>query len=205
MSEGQSADVIWTAAEVVEATGGHLGGETGFAATGVTFDSREVQPGDLFVALQGARDGHDFVAQAFASGAAGALVSRPMADGPCVIVPDTLKGLEALGGYARDRAPHILRGAVTGSVGKTGVTQMVMRGLSRAGKAHASVKSFNNHIGVPLTLARMPKTAQRAVFEIGMNHANEITPLSKMVQPHAVVITTVGPVHTENFAEGERG
>ncbi len=204
-SAGQATDVIWTAAEVVEATGGHLGGETGFAATGVTFDSREVQPGDLFVALQGVRDGHDFVAQAFASGAAGALVSRPMADGPCVIVPDTLKGLEALGGYARDRAPHILRGAVTGSVGKTGVTQMVMRGLSRAGNAHASVKSFNNHIGVPLTLARMPKSAQRAVFEIGMNHANEITPLSKMVQPHAVVITTVGPVHTENFADGERG
>ncbi|PXA78850.1 UDP-N-acetylmuramoylalanyl-D-glutamyl-2, 6-diaminopimelate--D-alanyl-D-alanine ligase, partial [Caulobacter sp. D4A] len=102
-------------------------------------------------------------------------------------------------------APQARRGAVTGSVGKTSVTRAVEAGLRRAGKAHASVKSYNNHIGVPLTLARMPRDTERAVFEVGMNHADEITPLSKFIRPHAVAITTVGPVHLENFAEGEIG
>ncbi len=126
-------------------------------------------------------------------------------DVPAVMVTDTLVALEKLGVAARDRAPQARRGAVTGSVGKTSVTQAIVTGLKLAGRAHSSVKSYNNHIGVPLTLARMPRDTQRAVFEIGMNHADEITPLTRMVQPHAAVVTTVGPVHTENFADGEAG
>lgn len=194
---------LWTAREVASATGGLADGE--FSATGITFDSREVQPGDLFVALRGERDGHDFVPLAFAAGAAGAVVSQPAEGGRFVLVPETLQALESLGAEARDRAPQVRRGAVTGSVGKTSVTQAIRAGLDLAGPAHGSVKSFNNHIGVPLTLARMPREVERAVFEIGMNHAGEIGPLSKMVQPHAVCVTTVGPVHIENFPDGEEG
>ena len=195
---------LWTSAEIEQAVGGRLSGE-GFQATGVTYDSREVGPGDLFVALKGARDGHDFAASAFAAGAAGALTERPAGDGPCVVVPDTLRGLEALGVAARERAPRVRRGAVTGSVGKTSVTQAIRAGLDLAGPAHASVKSYNNHIGVPLTLARMPRAVERAVFEIGMNAPGEIAPLSKLVRPHAACVTTVGPVHIEAFADGEAG
>jgi UDP-N-acetylmuramoyl-tripeptide--D-alanyl-D-alanine ligase len=122
-----------------------------------------------------------------------------------VVVDDTLAALERLGAAARERAPKARRGAVTGSVGKTGVTQMVAAGLRLAGRAHASVKSYNNHIGVPLTLARTPSDTERAVFEIGMNHAGEIGPLSRQVRPHVALITTVGPVHVENFPDGEAG
>ena len=196
---------LWTAEEVAVATGGRIEG-AGFAATGVNFDSREIQPGDLFVALRGeARDGHDFAPMAFERGAAAVLGERPVEGGPVVVVPDSLKALEALGAAARDRAPQIRRGAVTGSVGKTSVTQAIRAGLDLAGPAHGSVKSYNNHIGVPLTLARMPADAHRAVFEIGMNAPGEIGPLARMVQPHAACITTVGPVHIENFADGETG
>ena len=195
-------DVLWTSDELAAATGGKASG--GFSASGVSIDTRTLEPGDLFVALGGVRDGHAFVEQALASGAAGALVSQPRR-GPTVQVADTLQALERLGIAARDRASAARRGAVTGSVGKTSVTQAIMAGLSLAGRAHASVKSYNNHIGVPLTLARMPSETERAVFEIGMNHAEEIRPLVRMVRPHAVVITNVGPVHTENFADGEAG
>jgi UDP-N-acetylmuramoyl-tripeptide--D-alanyl-D-alanine ligase len=198
---------LWTFDELAQATGGTftgLAGQGGEAA-GITFDSRQVAKGDIFLALKGARDGHDFVPMAFQSGAAVAITRRPVDGGPCLLVPDVQKALEDLAVFARDRAPNAKRGAVTGSVGKTSVTQMVMQGLSRAGRAHSAVKSFNNHIGVPLTLARMPRDTERAVFEIGMNHAGEITPLSEFVAPHAVVITTVGAVHTENFPDGEAG
>jgi len=197
---------LWTLEELALATGGTLTGDNdaGFA-TGVTFDSRALQPGDVFLALQGARDGHDFVTAAFQSGAAVAVTRRPVEGGTCLLVPDVQKALEDMAVFARERAIGAKRGAVTGSVGKTSVTQMVMAGLTRAGPAHSAVKSFNNHIGVPLTLARMPADTERAVFEIGMNHAHEITPLSQFVAPHAVVITTVGAVHTENFPDGEAG
>jgi UDP-N-acetylmuramoyl-tripeptide--D-alanyl-D-alanine ligase len=198
------SEPLWTSDEVLAAVRGRLEGD-GFAAQGINFDTRGIEPGDLFVALQGERDGHDFVAQAFAKGAAAALVARPVEGGPAVVVPDTLKALEDLAAYARERAPAARRGAVTGSVGKTSVTQAVLAGLKLAGDAHGSIKSFNNHIGVPLTLARMPKSAKRAVFEIGMNHAGEIGPLSRLVQPHAACITNVGPVHTEAFEDGEAG
>ena len=199
---------LWTFDELTEATGGTLTGLSDSGprqASGINFDSRALQPGDIFLALQGVRDGHDFVPQAFASGASVAVTRRPVEGGACLLVPDVQKALEDLAVFARDRAPKTKRGAVTGSVGKTSVTQMVMQGLLRAGRAHSAVKSFNNHIGVPLTLARMPRDTERAVFEIGMNHADEITPLSEFVAPHAVVITTVGAVHTENFPDGEAG
>ncbi len=196
------AEPLWTADEIARAVGGQA--TATFAATGVSIDTRSLEPGDLFVALAGARDGHGFVAQARAKGAAGVLASQPV-EGPAVMAPDTFKALEQLGVAARDRAPSAKRGAVTGSVGKTSVTQAVMVGLKLAGRAHSSVKSYNNHIGVPLTLARMPRDTERAVFEIGMNHADEIRPLAKMVRPHAAVVTTVGPVHTENFPDGETG
>ena len=194
---------LWTSEEIAKAAGGRSLGSA-FAASGVSIDTRTVEPGDLFVALAGVRDGHEFVGQALEKGAAGALVSRP-GQGPQIVVEDTLKALESLGEAARVRAPATRRGAVTGSVGKTSVTQAVRAGLARAGRAHGSVKSYNNHIGVPLTLARMPRETERAVFEIGMNHAGEIVPLVKMVRPHAVAITTVGPVHIENFPDGEAG
>ena len=197
------ADPLWTSAEIARATGGTAGG--GFGATGVSIDSRSVEAGDLFVALAGARDGHEFVAQALASGAAGALVNRDVAGPSVKVAGDVLAALEKLGVASRERAPQAKRGAVTGSVGKTSVTQAIMAGLMLAGRAHSSVKSYNNHIGVPLTLARMPRETERAVFEIGMNHADEIRPLTRFVRPHAAVVTTVGPVHTENFPDGEAG
>jgi UDP-N-acetylmuramoyl-tripeptide--D-alanyl-D-alanine ligase len=197
------ASALWTADEIAAATGGTLAGPS-FAASGVSIDTRSVDQGDLFVALAGVRDGHEFVGQALAKGAAGALASKPVA-GSAIMVPDTFLALERLGIAARQRASRARRGAVTGSVGKTSVTQAIMAGLALAGRAHSSVKSYNNHIGVPLTLARMPRDTERAVFEIGMNHPNEIRPLTAMVRPHAAVVTNVGPVHVENFPDGEPG
>lgn len=195
---------LWTAAEVAAAAGGVLHGDDR-PIMGVTYNSREIAPGDLFLALKGVRDGHEFAADAFAAGAAAALVEHPVEAGLCIVVRDTLHGLEALGAAARNRAPHVKRGAVTGSVGKTSVTQAIKAALDLAGPAHASIKSYNNHIGVPLTLARMPVETRRAVFEIGMNAPGEIAPLSRLVAPHAACVTTVGPVHIEAFADGEAG
>lgn len=172
------AEALWSSGEIATATGGRSFGDA-FAATGVQIDSREVGAGDLFVALRAERDGHDFIPAALERGAAGTLAGvRPVA-GSGVLVDDTLGGLRAMATAARDRAPA-RRAAVTGSVGKTSVTQLVLAGLKVAGEAHGSVRSFNNHIGVPLTLARMPKATRRAVFEIGMNHAREIGPLSRL-------------------------
>ncbi len=197
------AEPLWTAEEIAKAVGGKVTGGD-FAVNGISIDTRSIEAGDLFVALAGVRDGHEFVGQALAAGAAGALASQPV-EGAAVMVEDTFKALEKLGEAARDRAPQARRGAVTGSVGKTSVTQAVRAGLMLAGRAHSSVKSYNNHIGVPLTLARMPRDTERAVFEIGMNHEGEIAPLSRFVRPHAVAITMVGPVHVENFPDGEAG
>lgn len=199
---------LWTSAEIEAATGGRRSGEA-FTATGLTYNSREIAPGELFLALRGARDGHDFAASAFAAGASGALSEHPVDGGPSVVVADTLKGLQAMGAFARDRS-GARRGAVTGSVGKTSVTQAIKAGLDLAarregGVAHASIKSYNNHIGVPLTLARMPRNTGRAVFEIGMNAPGEIAPLAQQVKPHAACVTAVGPVHIEAFADGEAG
>ena len=195
---------LWTSAEIANATGGRVEGAP-FQAHGVSIDSREIEPGDLFVALRVERDGHEFADAALARGAAAALVSRPVSSGPFIEVGDTLRALERLGEAARDRATTARRAAVTGSVGKTSVTQAIAAAIALAGPSHASVKSYNNHFGVPLTLARMPRETERAVFEIGMNHAGEITPLSGFVRPHVAVVTVVGPVHVENFPDGEIG
>ena len=198
----ETALPLWTADEIALATAG--GVSAPFNASGVSIDTRTLEPGDLFVALSGARDGHEFVAQAMAKGASGVLASRPV-EAPHVLVGDVFAGLEGLGRAARARAAGALCAAVTGSVGKTSVTQAIGACLAAAGHGHASVKSYNNHIGVPLTLARMPRDTRRGVFEIGMNHADEITPLTRMVKPKVAVVTTVGPVHIENFPDGEIG
>jgi len=194
---------LWTSADIAAATGGTVHGGA-FCVNDLSIDSRTLKPGDLFVALNGARDGAEFAGAAFAAGAAAVLTARMVEGGPYVLIDDALTGLERLAGAARDRSPA-RRAAVTGSVGKTSVTQAVAAGIALAGRSHAPIKSFNNHIGVPLTLARMPATTERAVFELGMNHAEEIRPLSRLVRPHVALVTTVGAEHTENFPDGEIG
>lgn len=191
---------LWTAADAVAATGGVTQG--GWVATGVSIDTRTLQPGDLFVALKDVRDGHDFVQLALEKGAAAALVShRPAgvaADAPLLMVPDVLAGLEALGIAARARSTAKIA-AITGSVGKTSTKEMLRTVLSRQGKCHAAEASYNNHWGVPLTLARMPADADYAVIEIGMSNPGEIAPLSCMARPHVAMVTTVAAAHLAQF------
>ncbi len=191
---------LWTAAEAAAATGGQA--TLPFTASGVSIDSRSLEAGDLFVALKDVRDGHDFVAQAFARGAAAALVThRPegvAADAPLLIVPDVLEALGRLGAAARARTRAKVV-AVTGSVGKTSSKEMLRAVLSGQGRTHAAEASFNNQWGVPLTLARMPAATEYAVIEIGMNHPGEIAPLARLAQPHVVLITTVAAAHLEAF------
>ncbi|PWC54287.1 UDP-N-acetylmuramoylalanyl-D-glutamyl-2,6-diaminopimelate--D-alanyl-D-alanine ligase [Azospirillum sp. TSO22-1] len=205
MSENARKPVLWTAEDAAAATGGQA--STPWRATGVSIDSRKVEPGDLFVAIQGPNfDGHDFVAQALASGAAAAMVSRVpagvAADAPLLAVEDTLAGLTDLGRVARMRTKARVIG-VTGSVGKTGTKEALRHCLSAQGRTFATEGSLNNHWGVPLSLARMPEDSQFAVFELGMNHAGELGPLSRLVQPEVAVITTVEAVHLEFFATVE--
>jgi UDP-N-acetylmuramoyl-tripeptide--D-alanyl-D-alanine ligase len=193
---------LWTAAELVAATGGRLSAP--FDAESVTFDSREVVGHDLFVALRGAHaDGHQFVDQALKRGASGVVVDRLVA-GPHLLVADTLVALEALGAAARARTGARILG-VTGSVGKTGVKEALRLAFARTAPeaTHASVKSYNNHTGVPLSLARMPADTRFGVFEMGMNHAGEIARLTRQVRPHVALITWVAAVHIENFASEE--
>jgi len=190
---------LWTSAAIAAATGGEADGS--FAATGVTFDSREVEPGDLFVALKGAAsDGHRYIDQALSMGAAGLLVSEGGITGPQVRVADTQAGLEALGRAARARlSPEAIVIGVTGSAGKTSVKEALRETFARIGPTHASVKSYNNQTGVPLSLARMPTDTRWGVFEMGMNHAGEIARLTRQVRPHIAVITAILPAHIENF------
>ena len=191
---------LWTASDAAAATGGQTTGD--WTATGVSIDTRTLVPGDLFVALTAARDGHEFVAQALEKGAAAALVSRlpdgVTEDAPLLVVDDVQAALEALGraGRARTKARVV---AITGSVGKTSTKEMMRAMLGDQGRTHASVASYNNHWGVPLTLARMPADTEYAVIEIGMNHPGEIAPLARMVRPHVAMITTVGTAHLEAF------
>ena len=182
--------ILWDGDELAQAVGA---ASRGFAVSGISIDTRTLKPGDLFVALQGARDGHDFVAAALALGAAGALVSKPM-PGNILLVDDTLAALARLGAAARARCRSKIV-AVTGSVGKTTTKEMLRRTLSGFGTVHAAEASFNNHIGVPLTLARMPRDADFAVFEIGTNHPGEIAPLAALVRPHVAIITCVDRAH----------
>jgi len=191
---------LWTSAEAAAATGGRAVGD--WACNGVSIDTRTLEPGDLFVALKDVRDGHEFVAQALEKGAAAALISRipdgVAEDTPLLIVDDVLAGLEALGRAARARTAAKVA-AVTGSVGKTSTKEMLLAMLSDQGRTHASVASYNNHWGVPLTLARMPKDTEFAIIEIGMNHPGEIAPLARMAEPDVAMVTTVAAAHLEAF------
>jgi UDP-N-acetylmuramoyl-tripeptide--D-alanyl-D-alanine ligase len=197
---------LWTLEEVVSATNAEARNVRALSFSGVAIDSREVEKDTLFIAIKGDRlDGHDFVAQAVASGAGAAIVSREKAtelanDLPLVIVDEPLSAMEDLGRAARARTDAKII-AVTGSVGKTSTKEAIRHVLEKAGRTHASIRSFNNHWGVPLMLARMPRETQFGVFEVGMNHADEIRPLTKMIRPHIAVVTNVGPVHLENFAD----
>ena len=191
---------LWTRAQAVEATGGVAQGS--WAVDGISIDTRTIDAGDLFVALKDVRDGHDFVAAAFEAGAGAAMVSRVPdglpSDAPLLIVDDVLTALERLAVAARARTGAKVVG-VTGSVGKTSTKEMLRDVLSAQGRTHASVASYNNHWGVPLTLARMPADTQFAVIEMGMNHPGEIAPLSKLTRPHVAMVTTVAPAHLEAF------
>ena len=192
---------LWTR-EDVAALGARIVGPFD-SATGVSIDTRTLQPGDLFVAIAGERDGHDFVVTALDKHAAAAIVSDAKVSelggrGPLLVVPDPLDFMRVLGEAARARTnARIL--AVTGSVGKTGTKEALRLVLSRFGETHASVASYNNHWGVPLTLARMPRQSRFGVFEIGMNHEGEIAPLTRMVRPEVAIVTTIEPVHIGHF------
>lgn len=191
---------LWTAKEAATATGGEARGD--WAVSGVSIDTRTIAPGDLFVALKAARDGHDFVAQALEKGAGAALVSHvPKGvsdDAPLLIVDDVLSALEDLGRAARARTTARVV-AITGSVGKTSTKEMLRTVLQRQGKTHAAEASYNNHWGVPLTLARMPADTDFAVIEIGMSNPGEIEPLARMARPHVALVTTVAAAHLEAF------
>ncbi|MDQ0561389.1 UDP-N-acetylmuramoyl-tripeptide--D-alanyl-D-alanine ligase [Rhizobium mesoamericanum] len=196
---------LWTTEDMIAAMAGRPFGTLPEGITGISIDSRSIVPGEAFFAIKGDRvDGHDFASMAMANGAALLVVSeaRLPAMGrltvPVIVVEDVLAALGklAIASRARSRAQII---AVTGSVGKTTTKEMLRRVLSPSGKVHASVASFNNHWGVPLTLARMPLDTYFGVFEVGMNHPDEIRPLVKMIRPHVAVITTIAPAHLGNF------
>jgi UDP-N-acetylmuramoyl-tripeptide--D-alanyl-D-alanine ligase len=195
LSEAAAHIPLWTAAEAVAATGGKAIGE--WSVSGVSIDSRSLVAGDLFVALTDQRDGHDFVEAAFTAGARACLVARDMGR-PGLVVGDVLVALEQLGLAARARSGAICC-AITGSVGKTSVKEMLARMFRAAGPAHWSDKSFNNHWGVPLTLARMPASTRRAIFEIGMSTPGEIAPRSNMVRPQVAMITRIAPAHLQGM------
>ena len=196
-----SDPVLWSAAENTALPGSRILGRPG-PVGGASIDTRSLQPGDLFFAIRGvAQDGHDHVRTALAKGAAAAVLQEGREsefEGPLVVVPDVLRAMEDLGRAARARSDAAIV-AVTGSVGKTGTKEALRLILSRFGETHAAAASFNNHWGVPLTLARLQRTARFGVFEIGMNHPNEIVPLTVMVRPHVAIVTTVEPVHIGHF------
>ena len=202
-------DVLWTPLALVAPLGTRVSGALpARGVTGISIDTRTLAEGDLFVALKGDNsDGHDYVRKAFEAGAAAAVIDEAHAQalagaGPLYVAKDTLIALEGLGRAARSRSKARIV-AVTGSVGKTTTKELLRCALASAGETHASAASYNNHWGVPLTLARMPESARFGVFEIGMNHAGEITPLVAMAQPHIAIITRIAPVHLEHFASVE--
>jgi len=197
-----TAPILWTYDDVVSATHG-TPNHNHWQAHGVSIDSRTIAPGDLFVALAGPNhDGHDHVDKAFQAGASAALVHREPSNtnGPWVKVDDTTTGLERLGHASRARSTARIV-AVTGSVGKTGTKEMLRLSLSDQGPTHATLGNLNNQLGAPLSLARMPRDTAYGVFELGMNHSGELTPLTRMVRPHVAVITTIEMVHSEFFAD----
>ncbi len=192
---------LWSPSELKAATAGDLTRD--FSASGLSIDTREIQKGDVFIALKAARDGHEFVAQALKNGAAGVIVSHipeGCENAPLLLVDDVETALSSMARYRRNQVSAKIV-AVTGSAGKTSTKEMLLHMFSEFGSTHASVKSFNNHWGVPLTLARMPKDTQFGVFEIGMNHPGEIEPLVKLTRPDVVVITNIAPVHLAGFED----
>ena len=200
---------LWTIADLVAAMHGRPIGNLPQGVTGISIDSRAIAAGEAFFAIKGDRvDGHDYASFAVANGAALLVVSEGKLPAlgrlvtPMIVVQDVLQALVDLGCAARDRtAARII--AITGSVGKTTSKEMLRQALAPSGSVHASVASFNNHWGVPLTLARMPETTDYGIFEIGMNHADEIRPLVAMVRPHVAMITTIAPAHLGNFRDLE--
>ena len=200
--------LLWTVSDMAAAMRADTSGALSDGVNGISIDSRTVAQGDAFVALTDARDGHDFVAAALKSGASLAIVARAKramfaADAPLLLVDDVLEALRDLARAARARTSAKII-AVTGSVGKTGTKEALRLALSADGETHASAASYNNHWGVPLSLARCPANVKYAVFEIGMNHAGEITPLVAMVRPHVAIVTTIEPVHLEYFGSLEK-
>jgi UDP-N-acetylmuramoyl-tripeptide--D-alanyl-D-alanine ligase len=197
-----TASALWTTDAMASAMGAKRLGALPEAVFGLSIDSRSLTPGDAFFAIQGDnRDGHDFVAAALAAKAGLAVIAADQrsqfpSDAPLLVVPDVLAALRALAVAARARMQAKVIG-VTGSVGKTGTKEALRLALSKDGETHASVASYNNHWGVPLSLARCPASAHYAVFEMGMNHEGEIEPLSRLVRPHVAIITTIAPVHLE--------
>lgn len=195
---------MWSPAELTAATGGHIVGEVKLPLNGVSIDTRSIAAGDIFVAIRGERhDGHEFVPAALKAGAGLAVVSRVSeemrAAGPLLVVEDDpLRGLEAIGRAARARSQAQIIG-VTGSVGKTSTKDMLRTAFAASGSAHASAASYNNHWGVPLSLARMARGTAYGVFEIGMNHAGEIGPLAAMVRPHVAIVTSIAESHLGHF------
>jgi UDP-N-acetylmuramoyl-tripeptide--D-alanyl-D-alanine ligase len=199
---------LWTVEAMAKAMSAELQGALPAGITGLSIDTRTVQAGEAFFAIKGdARDGHEFVDAALKAGAGLAVVATDKRgsfakDAPLLVVPDVLEGLIALARAARARSKAKFVG-VTGSVGKTGTKEALRIALSSEGETHASAASYNNHWGVPLSLARCPESAKYAVLEMGMNHAGEIAPLTKLVRPHVAIVTTVEPVHLEFFPSVE--
>jgi UDP-N-acetylmuramoyl-tripeptide--D-alanyl-D-alanine ligase len=199
---------LWSGLALVSILDAYILGDVPAGVGGVSIDSRSLAPGDLFFAIHGVDgDGHDFVRAAFAQGAAAAVIEESRVDdlrdiGPVYVVRDTLEAMNRLGAAARARTSAKIV-AVTGSVGKTSTKEALRFVLAAQGSAHASVASYNNHWGVPLSLARMPRRVDYAALEVGMNHAGEITPLAQMIRPHAAIVTTIAPVHLENLGSLE--
>src|SRR5215472_15360396 len=197
-----TARALWTSEAMASAMGAERQGPVPASVAGLSIDSRSVTPGEAFFAIRGdRRDGHEFVRAALAANAALAVVAAGRraefpSDAPLLVVPDVLIALRELAAAARKRMRGQVIG-VTGSVGKTGTKEALRLALSKDGETHVSAASYNNQWGVPLSLARCPASAKYAVFEIGMNHAGEIAPLSRLVRPHVAVITTIAPVHLE--------
>ena len=200
------SNTLWTAKDAALATNGDAKGD--WSATGVSIDSRTVKKGDLFIAIKGDQsDGHDYVADAIKKGAAAAIVSKSVEGVPeskLLIVKDTFVAMQDLGKAARQRSGATVFG-ITGSVGKTGTKEFLATALNALGQTHASVKSYNNHWGVPYTLSSMHAGSDYGIFEMGMNHSGEITPLSRQVRPDIAIITTIAPVHVGNFENGMEG
>lgn len=208
LNDQGATNILWATADMARAMAAETSGVLPDGVTGLSIDTRTLTPGEAYFAIKGdVHDGHAFVPQALAAGAALAVVSKEKcgdfaADARLLVVDDVLEGLVALARAARARSQARIV-AVTGSVGKTSTKEALRVALSAEGETHASVASFNNHWGVPLSLARCPVSAKYAVFEIGMNHAGEITPLTKLVRPHIAIVTTVEPVHLEFFGTVE--